>query len=160
MKFNLFFAFIFCVPLLFSSIKTNGQGFNRPGFYTAIAAEKLADINQELITVKESSIEEKEAYEGALLMKKAAFMKTPKEKLSIFKSGRAKLEACIAKDNNNIEYRFLRLIIQENAPKILKYKNDLEQDSQLLKANFKNLPQYLQQVLTDYSKKSKVLKLS
>ena len=64
----------------------------------------------------------------------------------------------ISKDAKNAEYRFLRIIIQEHAPKIVKYRNELEADSRLILDNYKNLPQFLQQVITDYSKKSKVLK--
>jgi hypothetical protein len=117
-------------------------------------------IDAQLSAVKNAPVAEKEAYEGALLMKKAGVIKgTAKEKLIFFKSGRSKLESAIAKNNNNIEYRFLRLIIQEHAPKIVKYRNDIEQDSRLIITNFKSLPQDLQQTIADYSKASKVLKI-
>jgi hypothetical protein len=93
-----------------------------------------------------------------LLMKKAGMMAKPKDKISFFKSGRTKLEAAIAAEKDNVEYRFLRLIMQEHAPKIVKYRNELEEDSKLIKTNFNKLSAQLQQLITDYSKKSKVLK--
>ena len=158
MRLNLLISFLFLIPVVFVKANAAGQGFDKTEFYTALASDKLEDINTQLTVVKGSSITEKEAYEGVLLMKKSGLVNSAKEKLSLFKAGRAKLEACISKDNGNAEYRFLRVIIQEHAPKIVKYRNELEQDSQLIRANFKNLPQFLQQVINDYSKKSKALK--
>ena len=108
----LFFAF---------SIKANTQktGFDKTAFYSAMATNDVNSINSQLNIVKTSSINEKEAYEGALLMKKAGLVTSPKEKLSLFKAGRLKLEAAIKKDKENAEFSFLRLIIQEHAPKIV-----------------------------------------
>ena len=83
--------------------------------------------------------------------------KLKSNKLNIFKEGHRKLEAVIKKDNMNAELRFLRLIIQENAPGILGYKSDLKQDSELIKKSFTDLPQVVQQAIIDYSKKSKIL---
>jgi hypothetical protein len=110
--------------------------------------------------IKGMSLVEKEAYEGALLMKKAGLVANAKEKLSLFKSGRSKLESAISKNTDNTEYRFLRVVIQEHAPRIVKYKNELEEDAKLIRNNFKNLSAFLQQVINDYSKKSTVLKTS
>ncbi len=160
MKFKLLFALVFYVPVLFISLKTSGQSFSKPAYYSAMASESAEEINSQLATIKSTPIAGKDAYEGALMMKKASFLKTAKEKLNAFKSGRNKLENAIAKDKDNLEYRFLRLIIQENAPKALKYKNEITEDSQLLKTHYKSLPAYLQQAIVDYSKTSKVLKLS
>ena len=158
MKLRIFISFLFLTLFVFVKANTKGPGFDKAEFYAAMASDKLEDINTELTAVRASSIVEKDAYEGALLMKKSGLVGNAKEKLSLFRSGRAKLEACISKDNNNAEYRFLRVMIQEHAPKIVKYRDELDQDSQLIRASFKNLPQFLQQVINDYSKKSKVLK--
>ncbi len=155
------FRIVFSLLFLFSTALVQGaQAFDRSEFYAAMSSDKLDEINAQLNIIKGSSIAEKDAYEGALLMKKAGMVTNTKEKLRLFKSGRSKLETSITKDNNNIEYRFLRVIIQEHAPKIVKYRNQLEDDSRMIQANFKSLPPFLQQVITDYSKKSKVLKTS
>ncbi len=155
------FSVILCLMFLLTApvvLGKKAQGFDRSVFYAAMSSEKIDEINSELGIVRASSIADKEAYEGALLMKKAGLVKGAKEKLSLFKSGRLKLESAISKDGNNIEYRFLRVIIQEHAPKIVKYKNQLEEDIMLIRSNFKSLSQLLQQVILDYSKKSTVLK--
>ena len=157
------FRFFLCLLFLSSTVMVDGknlQAFDKAAFYTALSSESVEVINAQILLVKGSSIEEKSAYEGALLMKKAGVIKgTAKEKLNLFKAGHSKLESAIAKDNNNIEYRFLRLIIQEHAPKIVKYRSQIETDSQLVRTNFRNLPPFLQQVITDYSKSSKALKI-
>ena len=64
-------------------------------------------------------------FTGALLMKKAGFNAPPAIKLHLFKSGHKMLEAAIRNNPENAEFRFLRLIIQEHAPGILGYKNDI-----------------------------------
>lgn len=133
-------------------------GFDKSAFYNAMAANDVNSINAQLTVVKTSSINEKEAYEGALLMKKAGLMTRPAEKLSLFKAGRLKLEAAIKKDKENAEFSFLRLIIQEHAPKIVEYRNNIDADISTIRSNFKTLSPVVQQAINDYTKKSKVLK--
>jgi hypothetical protein len=91
-------------------------------------------------------------------MKKAGLMGKPKDKINLFKAGKTKLEAAIANDKNNTEFRFLRLILQEHAPKIVKYRNNLDEDSKFISTNFDKLSNTLQKLVSAYSKKSKILK--
>lgn len=158
MKFSVIFSLLFLLTAMLVQGNVAGQGFDKSTFYAAMSSDNLDEINAQLNNLKGKSFVEKEAFEGALLMKKAGLVKNTKEKLSLFKAGRLKLEASITKNNDNTEYRFLRIIIQEHAPKVVKYRNDLEEDSKLVHSNFKNLSQLLQQVIIDYSKTSTVLK--
>lgn len=135
------------------------QGFDKSIFYKVIASGNIEETDKQLSMVSASLLPEKEAFEGVLLMRKAGMVAKAKDKLSLFKSGRLKLESAISKDNNNTEYRFLRLLIQEHAPKIVKYRNKLEEDSQHIRTNFENLSSVLQKVILDYCKKSTVLKV-
>jgi hypothetical protein len=153
---TLFFLFSFI------AVKGNIQsaGFDKSAFYSAMASDNMDAVNSQLAIIKVSSVNEKEAYEGALLMKKAGLVTKAKEKLSLFKAGRLKLEAAIKKDKENTEFSFLRLIIQEHAPKIVDYSNNIQTDIAAIRSNYKTLPQVVQQAISDYSKKSKVLKLS
>jgi hypothetical protein len=91
-------------------------------------------------------------------MRKAGLVKGASNKLSVFKSGHTQLEDAIKKDNSNAEYRFLRLIIQENAPGILGYKSDMKQDGDYIKKSYKDLPQPVKHAISNYSKQSKTLK--
>lgn len=133
------------------------QGFNKSDFYDVMKSGGIEEINNQLVIIGDSFIHEKEAYQGALLMKKAGLVKKPKDKLKFFKTGRIKFETALLSDSNNVEYHFLRLSIQEHAPKIVKYHGQLEKDSGYIKLNFKNLSSIVQQAILDYSKTSKVL---
>jgi len=118
----------------------------------------MEEIDKELLIVREAAISGKDAFEGALLMRKAGLLKKAEEKLKAFKAGRIKLETALLGDNDNGEYRFLRLTIQEHAPKVVKYYKELEKDNLYLQKVFKNLPPVVQKAILDYCKTSKVLR--
>jgi hypothetical protein len=134
------------------------QTFDKSSFYKAMASESLADINVQLTIVTAASIPEKEAYKGALLMKKAGLLKKAADKLKIFKAGYILLESALKKDSTNGEYHFLRLTIQEHAPRTVKYFKDLEKDSLCIKNTFKDLSPVIQKAIINYSKNSKILR--
>jgi hypothetical protein len=150
--------------LLFSFVAVKGNilntGFDKSAFYSAMASDDMETVNNQLNVIKASAAPEKEAYEGALLMKKAGLVTKASEKISLFKAGRIKLEAAIKKDKDNAEFSFLRLIIQEHAPKIVNYKDNIQTDVAVIRSGYKTLSPVVQQAIADYSKKSKVLKLS
>jgi len=156
----MYIRMFFNLVLLFSvcTVSANTAVFDKAAFYNAMAADDLEVVNTQLNLVRSASAAEKEAYEGALLMKKAGMVGKPKEKLSLFKAGRLKLEAAIKK-GGNAEFNFLRLIIQEHAPKAVDYRGDIDKDVAAIRSNYKTLPQVVQQAISDYSKKSRVLKL-
>jgi len=154
--FGLLLIFLFAV----AQGKSQHTVFDKPAFYAAMASENTDDINAQLSIIKGALIPEKEAYEGALLMRKAGLVKKAMDKLNLFKSGRSKLESSIARDKENVEFHFLRLIIQEHAPKIVNYHNDLDADVLLIRTGFKSLSPVIQQAILDYSKKSRLLKPS
>ena len=160
MRLRLVFNLLFVLCLTAARGMQPYVSYDRPAFYAAMASSNIEEIDAQIAQVKNSTLTEKEAFEGALLMKKSGLVKKPAEKLRLFKNGRSKLEASIARDKENTEYRFLRLIIQEHAPNIVKYRGELENDSQFIRSNFKNLPPVVQQAIIDYTKKSGVLKPS
>ena len=63
----------------------------------------------------------------------------PIDKLSFFKQGVKWLESSIENDFCNIELRFLRLSVQNNAPSFLNYNNYIEEDKDYLASNYKYL---------------------
>ena len=135
------------------------DGFQKNDFYGAMASSKLSTVDKELNLLKTALMAGKNAYEGALLMKKAGLAAGPKNKLDLFKQGHKKLEAVIQKDSTNVEFRLLRLMVQEKSPGILGYKSDLGKDRLFIRNNFKKLPPVVQQAALDYSEGSKILKL-
>ena len=149
---------LFVVPIIMAKGGSTVSNFDTGTFYAAMAGSSLQEVNTILAAIKNAAFAEMEAYEGALLMKKAGLVSKPKDKLSNFKLGRTKLEAIIKSDPSNIEYHFLRLIIQEHAPKIVNYRADLKGDAELISTMFKKLSPAVKQAVKDYSKNSKYLK--
>lgn len=133
------------------------QKFSRAAFYVVIDSSEVAAIDDELAIIKASAPAGKDGFEGALLMRKAGKVHGAKNKLELFKAGRIKLETAIIAEPENTEFRFLRLAIEEHAPKIVKYHNDIEKDRLMIQKSFKTLPQTVQHAIINYTKKSKVL---
>jgi hypothetical protein len=144
--------------IFFSASLFAQSDFSRQAFYKAMASDQKEVINAEMAAVQKAPARDKEAFEGALTMKKASFGGSPSKKLNLFKQGRQKLEAAIKQEPDNAEYRFLRLLVQENAPGFLGYKDDLKNDSEVIRKSYKSLPPEVQDAIADYSKKSKILK--
>jgi hypothetical protein len=134
--------------------------FKKTSFYSAMAGNSENALNEQLDLLKTVSISEKNAYEAALLMKKAGIAGGARKKLNLFKEGQKKMETALQKDSANVEFRFLRLMIQEHAPGILGYKGELEKDKLYIKNNFKKMPPAAQEAALIYSKDSKILKLA
>lgn len=97
------------------------------------------------------------AYKGAAIALLAKQQKTIKAKKEGFIEGVTLVEHAIERAPNNIEVRFVRLSIQENTPKLLKYKKNLEEDKQFILAQFKNIKfSHLKNHIKDYISQSKV----
>lgn len=133
------------------------QKFDKASFYNIMKSDEIDAVESEIEAVKEAPVNEKEGYEGALLMKKAGLLKKPKDRLKFFKAGRIKLETALLANEENVEFHFLRLAIQEHAPKIVKYHSNIQEDKLLVLKNFKNLAPAVKHAILDYCKNSKVL---
>jgi hypothetical protein len=138
---------------------TAANGINRQVFYQAMEGNNRMLVDSELVYSRKDATGNLGAFTGALIMKKAGLGGSASTKLHLFKQGHQMLEAAIEQEPDNTEYRFLRLMIQENAPGFLGYKNDLEKDSAYIRKTYKSLPSEVQQAILRYNKKSKVLKL-
>jgi hypothetical protein len=152
----IFISFVLCSKMGKAVV---WQGFDKAGYYTVMASGNITAVDSLLSLLQQETLKDKEAYEGALLMRKAGLLRRPKEKLSVFRSGARKLETALAKDSSNGEYHFLRLIIQENAPGVVHYNKDVEKDSQFVYRSFKLLSPVVQKAVLDYSKHSKTLRV-
>jgi len=133
------------------------QKFEKAGFYNIMDTGKVQSVDKELELIKASDTRNKIGYEGALLMKKADLAARPKKKLDLFMSGRKLIETALLIDNENVEFHFLRLTIEEHAPKIVRYHGDIEKDKTIIKTKFKDLSPVVQHAILDYCRQSKVL---
>lgn len=147
----------FVIPAYALSAQDNSTNIDRSAYYAVFASKDMEAIEAQLSLLEDMTFKEKEAFEGALLMKKAEMAPGPAKKLSLFKAGHEKLEKAISEDSANTEYRFLRLIIQENAPKILGYNNETEEDSTHILEHIKDLSATIQAAILDYSGRSEIL---
>jgi len=133
------------------------QKFEKAEFYSIMKSGDVTAVDNEMAALDNAPAKEKDGYTAALLMKKAGLMKKPKDRLKLFKEGRIKMETALMADNENAEFHFLRLAIEEHAPKIVKYHADIQKDKALVIKNFKNLSQAVQHAILDYCSNSKVL---
>lgn len=76
------------------------------------------------------------AYKGASIALKAKYAKTLKEKKDGFIEGVGFIDYAVQTEPNNIEPRFIRIGIQENTPKILKYKGNISEDKTFILNQF------------------------
>jgi hypothetical protein len=151
-----FFGFIFIV--LFSAFTR--KEVEKSDFYKAFSAPNEQEVDRMiLILEKEKASSMNLAYQGALYMKKADFEKGAKDKIEIFKKGARILEEEIAKKPSNAELRFLRLAIQEHAPRILKYNKNLSEDKKVIIEGYGNLDAELKKIIKNYAASSAVIKM-
>ena len=133
---------------------------DRAAFYRAIQSENKSLVDAQIAELNSAPADvSRDAFLGAMMMRRAGFGGSAPAKLKFFKQGRRLLEGAIAGDPNNAEYRFLRLMIQENAPPALGYNKEEKNDSEMIRKSYKSLPEELQKTMADYNKKSKNLKL-
>ncbi|MCP4976714.1 MAG: hypothetical protein GY931_11175 [Maribacter sp.] len=79
------------------------------------------------------------AYKGAVSTLMAKYTTKAKEKKEFFKVGVEFLEYALIKDPNNIEIRCLRLSVQENSPKFLKYRANIEEDKRFILDHYSSI---------------------
>ncbi len=133
----------------------------KSSFYDVLSSDSIEKIDNMIQRIeKEKPTSINLAYKGTLVAKKASFVKNVGEKVRLFKSGITLLEAEINKSPKEIEYRFLRLSIQENCPKILKYNQNIEEDVTVITKEYASLNKGFQKIIMDYAKNSKALNSS
>ena len=152
---------LFITALFIFNSSFSNNPFSKKELYIALSDSSIQKIDS-VFTKLESTNESPaiNAYKGALLMKRASLIKVPKEKLNAFKKGKLLLESEIEKDPQNAEYRFLRLSIQENAPKVLNYHDNISEDKAVIVNKYKTLDDELKMFILDYSEDSKFIKSS
>jgi hypothetical protein len=96
------------------------------------------------------------AYKGAAIALKSKYASDRKSKRDLFIEGVKMVENAVKNEPNNAEIRLTRLSIQENTPKILRYKGNVEEDKKLLLTTFDKQNQSLKEYIKIYIKQSGV----
>lgn len=142
--------------LALSSLTVVGQSQSAK-LYEVVASESAEEVLGYLTKLETPSSTKESAQRGVLLMRSAEYEALPTDKLSSFKEGRDLLEAAINQEPENVEFRFFRLLIQENAPRMLRYNENIEGDTASILASFGGLSKELKNAILAYSKTSKAL---
>lgn len=95
-------------------------------------------------------------YKGAALMTKAKFEKKIKDKKELVKEGATLIELAIEKEPENVEFRLVRLIIQENSPKIIGYYKNIDSDKDMIINQYNQQSLTLKKWIKSYAEQSKV----
>ncbi len=134
MKLLVFITYFVC------SIATPGLSEVR-SLYMSVSENEEAtkQLHDQLDGVKENDSPALLAYKGAVMTMMAKYTKKKGEKLSFFKGGAALIEAAVAAEPSNIEIRTIRLSIQENAPKFLRYHKNRKDDKQLITTGYSKI---------------------
>lgn len=75
------------------------------------------------------------AYYGCALTLKASFSEKTGDRISYFRKGRRMIEDAIESAPSNIELRMIRLSVQINAPRITRYRKNIDEDRKFLQEN-------------------------
>ena len=143
---------ILAISLTFST------SIDKLSFYKAFESNSEVTMQSKIESLEKlTQSDQKDAYLGAITMKKSQFEKTPKEKAELFKIGKTLLESAIDSSPKKVEYRFLRLAIQENTPKVLKYNTSIEEDVNMIQNSYSSLDGTVKRVIKKYAESSKNL---
>lgn len=100
-----------------------------------LTLKSVDEINKYILKIKNLESDESKIYLAALYLMKAKYVKFPITKYSNFKRGSQLLDKTIAKNENNIEYRYVRFLFQSEIPKFLGYNINKEEDFSLIIEN-------------------------
>lgn len=149
---KLFFA------ILFSFVFFTAQELPevRERYYDASKTKENAQQFHKLLSNYSKSNNVILAYKGASITIQSKFASGIKQKKQLFIEGATLVENAVKNSPDNAEIRLVRLSIQENTPKILKYKANIEEDKKVIIDRFDKLPQDLKAYIRDYVQQSKV----
>lgn len=104
---------------------------------------------KEFIQKYEQSDSQSEPYVASAIMRKAEFVFLPTTKLKYFNQGKNKLEKYIKNNPQNIEGRYVRILVQRNIPSFLGYSNHIDEDREVIQQNIESstLPKEYKQLI-------------
>ena len=124
--------FLFYISLLLIALKPSLSEVRKLYTKASDSEEDAKALYEKLESIKKSDNAALVGYKAASLTVKAKHENKIKDKKAYFKEGALLLEYIIEKNANNIELRLIRLSIQENSPKLLKYKMNIDADKTFL----------------------------
>lgn len=147
MKFlaSILFSITFFFGLTLSELRTDFENAAKSAKNVDILYNKLNDYSGNNQTIV--------AYKGASVILKARFVKDKATKKKYFTDGATLINDAVKNDSKDVENRLIRLIIQENIPKFIKYNQNIQQDKQFIVDNYNSAPKEVQTLVKTYAKK-------
>ncbi|WP_410879139.1 hypothetical protein [Myroides sp. DW712] len=118
----------------------------------SLSAEQAQAFYEKTLTSKDESAI---VYKGAALVTLAKFEKKIRDKKELVKEGALMIEAAIEKEPTNVEFRLVRLIIQENTPKIVGYYKNIDSDKTMIVKEYSHQSTALKKWIKSYAEESK-----
>ena len=116
------------------------------------SSEKFSEIMQTLDVKKNPILV---CYKGMSYMMQAKHNMNPISKLSAFNKGKEYLDLAAQYDVENVEVRFMRFAVQTNAPGMLNYSQNINEDKTLILKTWNNISDIdLKQKIKEFMLKS------
>lgn len=128
----------------------------REQYYAASKSKQNADKFYNLLVKYNKENKTLLAYKGAALALKSKYTPDKKEKKELFIEGVTIIENSVKQEPSNAEIRLIRLSVQENTPKFLKYKANIEEDKKMILNSFEKQSKDLKEYIKIYVIQSKI----
>lgn len=128
----------------------------REQYYAASKSKQNAEKFYNLLAKYNKENKTMIAYKGAALALKSKYAPDKKDKKELFIEGVTTIENCVKQEPSNAEIRLIRLSIQENTPKFLKYKANIDEDKKMILSLFDKQSKELKEYIKIYINQSKV----
>lgn len=145
------FLFLFTSALLFqvSNISTV-----RKNYQSANSSESAAEKFIQSVAAYNGKEPTMLAYQAAAKMLEAKHEKKLGLKKQLFIQGAQQLEEIISKNPTLVEARMIRISIQENTPKLMKYKENIKDDKKLVLSLYRQQTAEVQATLLAFIQQS------
>ncbi len=128
----------------------------REQYYAASKSKQNAEKFYNLLAKYNKENKIMLAYKGAALALKSKYTTDKKDKKELFIEGVTTIENSVKQESSNAEIRLIRLSVQENTPKFLKYKANIDEDKKMILNSFEKQSKELKEYIKIYINQSKV----
>lgn len=139
--------------LVIASVQAQSLENIRDAYVTASLSEEKSLIFYQQMETTTSNNVVISAYTGA---SKMMYAKYAKKRTELLKEGKLLIENAIENQPNNIEIRLIRLSVQENLPKIVPYRKNIDEDKKFIIENIDKQSIVIQKYVRNYIKISKI----
>ncbi|MBB1149264.1 MULTISPECIES: hypothetical protein [unclassified Myroides] len=147
-------AALVCIFSFISFFQVSTTDLSKSFQQASLSAEQAQAFYEKVLTIKTTD-ESASLYKGAALVTLAKFEKKIKVKKELVKEGALLIEAAIEREPTNVEFRLVRLIIQENTPKIVGYYKNIDSDKKLIIKQYDQQSTAVKKWIKTYAEQSK-----